>query len=128
MNTQQNNLEMWDLWYPKGAATGLSFARCLIDPQTTVLVHAAPEWLSVTVRTGGELTAEGTDLESTLDSPMTRLRIVGGKVEREDIWPTQEDIGCVVLLPGGEAGILKSWWHSDDQSEWRWDISFYNQK
>jgi hypothetical protein len=31
-----------------------------------------------------------------------------------------------VILPGGEAGILKSWWHADDHSEWRWQIEFYN--
>jgi hypothetical protein len=33
----------------------------------------------------------------------------------------------VVLLPGGEAGILKSWWNADDRKEWRWDVEFYNQ-
>ena len=42
----------------------------------------------------------------------------------EDGWPTQSDIGRVVRLPGGEAGILKSWWHADDYSEWRWQVEF----
>lgn len=107
----------------------MSFARCAIDPQTTVLVHAAPQWLSVTVRSGdGKIKADASDLESTLDSPMTRLRVIDGSIEREDIWPTEADIGCVVLLPGGEAGILKSWWHAEDRSEWRWDITFFNRR
>jgi len=32
-----------------------------------------------------------------------------------------------VILPGGEAGILKAWWNADDRKEWRWQIEFYNQ-
>jgi hypothetical protein len=45
----------------------------------------------------------------------------------EDGWPAPTDIGRVVLLPGGEAGILKSWWSADDRKEWRWQVEFYNQ-
>ena len=37
-----------------------------------------------------------------------------------------DDLGRLVILPGGEAGILKSWWHADDHSEWRWQLEFYN--
>ena len=39
----------------------------------------------------------------------------------------KQDIGRVVILPGGEAGILKSWWNADDRREWRWQVEFYNQ-
>jgi hypothetical protein len=46
----------------------------------------------------------------------------------EDGWPSQEDLGRLVILPGGEAGILKAWWHAEDQSEWRWQVEFYNHR
>lgn len=122
-------LETWELWYPKAAAAGLSFSRSEIDPQDIVLVHAAPESLTVIVRGAeGALKAEGEELPATLDSPMARLRCVGGKIEREDVWPTEEDIGRIVLLPGGEAGVLLEWWNAPDHSEWRWKIEFYNKK
>jgi hypothetical protein len=49
-------------------------------------------------------------------------------VQREDIWPRPTDLGSIVLLPGGEAGVLKAWWHADDHSEWRWQVEFYNRK
>lgn len=28
----------------------------------------------------------------------------------------------LVILPGGEAGILTAWWHAPDHSEWRWQL------
>lgn len=125
----ENTMETWELWYPKAAAAGLSFSRSEIDPQDTVLVHAAPDSLTVIVRgADGALKAEGEDLPATQDSPMARLRCAGGKIEREDVWPTAEDIGRIVLLPGGEAGVLLEWWNAPDKSEWRWKIEFYNQK
>lgn len=52
----------------------------------------------------------------------------GSAIALEDGWPTEADIGRVVLLPGGEAGILKRWWHSDDKIEWRWQVEFYNHR
>ena len=33
-----------------------------------------------------------------------------------------------VLLPGGEVGILLSWWNAAGESEWRWQVEFYNQR
>jgi len=51
----------------------------------------------------------------------------GNIITLEDGWPTEQDIGRVVILPGGEAGILKSWWNADDRREWRWQVEFYNQ-
>ena len=44
----------------------------------------------------------------------------------EDGWPTPDDLERLVILPGGEAGILKAWWHADDRSHWRWQIEFCN--
>jgi hypothetical protein len=121
--------EVWDLWYPKAGATGISFARSRIDPVDVVLVHAVPEVLSVTIRNeDGTVKAEGQDLKMNADTPMTRLRCVGGKVEREDIWPEEGDLGQIVLLPGVEAGVLQDWWHAPDHSEWRWQVEFYNHR
>jgi hypothetical protein len=50
----------------------------------------------------------------------------GDAIEREDIWPTADDLGRLVILPGGEVGTLKEWWHANDHKEWRWQIELYN--
>jgi hypothetical protein len=125
----QQTTEEWDLWYPKAAATGLPFARGRIAGTSVLLVHAAPPVLTVTVRDGaGRVVATGIDLEATGDTPIARLTRRGDQVERADIWPGADDIDRLVLLPGGEAGTLKQWWHADDRSEWRWQIELYNHR
>jgi hypothetical protein len=58
--------------------------------------------------------------------PMARLQREGMAIRREDRWPNADDIDSVVILPGGEAGLLKSWWNAADGSEWRWQVEFYN--
>ena len=122
-------MEIWELWYPKAAAAGLSFGRSKIDGAERLLVHAAPPVLSVVVRDQqGKLLAEGVDLEANGDTPMARLIRQGGRILREDIWPGEDDIERIVLLPGGEAGILTYWWNAEDHSEWRWRVEFYNQR
>jgi len=110
-------------------AEELSFeqARGRIDPTDTLLVHAAPDFLTVEVRDeSGRRLAFAQDLERTMESPICRLTRAGATVYREDIWPSDADLGTPVLLPGGEAGILKAWWHADDRKEWRWQIELYN--
>jgi hypothetical protein len=120
-------MQTWELWYPAAAATGLHFARCRIDHQQSVLVHSAPPVLSVTVSDGdGKISAHGEALEATQKTPMARLTIQGEIIVREDLWPVEADYGSVVLLPGGEAGILRSWWNAGDNTEWRWQVEFYN--
>lgn len=47
---------------------------------------------------------------------------------REDRWPNDGDLGAFVLLPGGEVGRLLSWRNADDESEWRWQVEFYNHR
>jgi len=122
-------MEIWDIWYPKAGATGLPFARGRIDGAEVMLVHAAPPFLTVTIRTDdGKVLAEGKELEQTDDTPITRLTRQGDQVARADIWPGAEDIGRLVLLPGGEVGVLKQWWHAADHSEWRWQIELYNHR
>ena len=120
-------MHTWSLWYPKAAATGLLHSRARIDPTEVVLVHAAGEVLTVEVHDeNGHLIAFGQDLERTQESPITRLTKTGDTVTREDVWPSEEDLGTVVILPGGEAGVLKQWWHAEDRKEWRWQIELYN--
>lgn len=126
-----DQLETWDLWLPGPGATGLPFARSRVNANDTrdrVLVHAAPTRLQVTVRdAAGNMIATGDGLERHQPGPMSFLIRHGATITLEDGWPTEQDIGRVVILPGGEAGILKSWWNADDRKEWRWDVEFYNQ-
>ena len=114
-------LEQWDMWFPAVGATGLSFARSEVDAEAAgdrVLVHAAPPKLEVTVRDEtGRVIAEGRGLERGQPGPMSFLVREGDAIRLEDGWPSQEDLGRLVILPGGEAGILKAWWHAEDQSE-----------
>lgn len=122
-------IQDWDLWYPKAAATGIPFARGRVESVDVMLVHAAPPVLTATVRSAdGRVLAEGNDLEQTDDTPITRLTRRGDTIEREDIWPADGDIGRLVLLPGGEAGKLLLWWNAPDHSEWRWQVEFYNHR
>ena len=125
----KHELQIWDLWYPQAGATGVPFARGRIDATKILLVHAAPPMLTVEVRTdNGERLAYAQDLPQTADRPITRLTWQGDKITREDLWPAQEDIGQLVILPGGEVGQLLSWWNAGDGSEWRWQVEFYNHR
>ena len=126
-----DQLETWDLWFPGPGATGLPFARARVnaaDVAERVLVHAAPQKLQVTVRDqSGSVVAKGEGLERHQPGPISFLIRSGATITLEDGWPTEQDIGRVVILPGGEAGILTSWWNADDRREWRWQVEFYNQ-
>ena len=123
-------LEVWDLWFPDAGATGMSFARSRVDDQAAgnrLLIHAAPAKLDVVVRDqDGKPIAQGRGLERGQSGPMSYLVRQNATIVLEDGWPTPEDLGRLVILPGGEAGILKAWWHADDRSEWRWQVEFYN--
>ena len=126
MKTQS---QLWDLWYPKAAATGVPFARGRLDATEILFVHAAPPMLTVEVRSeAGQRVAYAKDLPQTDDRPMARLTLQGENITREDLWPTESDIGQLVILPGGEVGTLTSWWNAQDGSEWRWQVEFYNHR
>jgi hypothetical protein len=121
--------QIWDLWYPKAAATGVPFARGRLDETDILWVHAAPPVLTVEVRSeNGERIAYAKDIEQTADRPMARLTVQGENITREDQWPTESDIGQLVILPGGEVGTLISWWNAEDGSQWRWQVEFYNHR
>lgn len=123
----QSKLQIWDLWYPQAAATGVPFARGRLESTNILLVHAPPPMLTVEVPgESGNRLAFSEDLPQTHDRPIARLQREGETITREDLWPTQEDIGQLVILPGGEVGKLVSWWNAEDGSEWRWQVEFYN--
>ncbi len=127
--TTQSQLQSWDLWYPQAASTGVSFARGRLDAVNILLVHAPPPMLTVEVRSeGGKRLAYVQDLAQTADRPMARLVLQDEHIRREDFWPSQEDLGRLVILPGGEVGRLLSWWNAEDGGEWRWQVEFYNQR
>jgi hypothetical protein len=123
------SIQIWDLWFPQGGATGVPFARGRLDNTPVLLVHAPPPTLTIEIRSdAGRRLAFGKDLVQTADRPMARLIRKRNKILREDLWPTQDDIGLPVILPGGEVGILKQWWNASNGSEWRWQIEFYNHR
>jgi hypothetical protein len=127
--TKDKPLQLWDLWYPQAGATGMSFARGRLAATNTLIVHAPPPSLTVEIRSdNGSRLAYGQDLPQTADRPMARLTRRGKRIVRQDLWPTQKDIGEVVILPGGEVGILMQWWNAEDGREWRWQIEFYNHR
>ena len=125
----RTRLQVWDLWYPQAGATGVSFARGRLEPTNVLIVHAPPPMLTVEVHSqAGRRLAKGQDLPQTADCPMARLTRRGSRVFREDLWPTEKDIGRLVILPGGEVGQLLEWWNAEDGSEWRWQLEFYNHR
>ncbi len=125
-----DHVHTWELWYPSAGATGLPIARARIDPAEVVWAHALPRRVSVTVRQGDDqVIARGEALSRSGGYlPMTRLALEGDAVKREDRWPTEADLGTVVILPGGEAGILTAWWNEEDGSAWRWSVEFSNRR
>lgn len=117
---------IWEIRSPDGGMLGLEVARAITDPCEAVLGHAFPERIDVTVRDGERLVAQGSGLTAQRSTPMARLEVSGGTVMRTQVWPTDADHGKPVILPGGEVGVLTSWWNAEDGSEWRWSVEFYN--
>ena len=119
--------QLWELRNPDGGATGLEWARARIGAVDQVLLHAASERIDVQIYDeAGELVAEGRDLAAEGATPISRLTLNEGRFKRENVWPTEADLGTVVILPGGEAGILTAWWNADDERSWRWSIELSN--
>ncbi len=122
-------MEIWEVWYPNAASDGLLVARGKCDTVDAIWLHAAPETIRVEVRSGdGQRLAFGDQLQAQSDGPMTRLVRNGEQIQREDRWPTDADLGTLVLLPGGEIGQLTAWWNAPNGNEWRWSVEFYNHR
>lgn len=117
----------WDLRNPDGGILGLEFARGIAAQTDCMLAHSLPERVDVTVTDeASHVVAKGEALSSDASRPMARLWVRGDRIERENVWPDDSDVGRPVILPGGEVGILCSWWNADDGSEWRWQVEFSN--
>jgi hypothetical protein len=122
-------METWSVWYPNAAADGLLVARGKCDPTAVLWLHAAPDTLRVEIYDAdGARSALGDQLQAAAALPMTRLVRDGAAVRREDRWPTEADLGALVLLPGGEIGRLTAWWNAPDHAQWRWSVEFYNHR
>jgi hypothetical protein len=120
---------VWELRNPDGGALGLEFAKARMASHRVVLVHAAPSRLNVVVRKVNEqLLAIGTDLRAPGETPISRLTLDDLRIVRENVWPGEGDIGLPVILPGGEVGILRSWWNAQDHSSWRWTVELSNSR
>ncbi len=118
---------IWEIRNPDGGAMGLEFSRALMAAHEHVLAHALPERIDVEVRTSaGGLVARAEELASEVSTPMARLDLHGEGIVRENVWPSEEDIGKPVILAGGEVGILRSWWNADDHREWTWTLELHN--
>jgi len=119
---------VWEIRTP-GGMLGIEVARGLMAAAPVVLAHSLPARVSVTVRDdAGAVVARSSDLEADGETPMARLCLEDGRVTRRQVWPTDDDIGLPVILPGGEVGILCEWWNAPDGSEWRWRVEFHNAK
>lgn len=119
----------WDLRNPDGGMLGLEFARGVADATDCLLAHSLPERVSVAVTDDcGDVVAKGDELAGDGTSPMARLWLRGERIERENVWPDETDLGRAVILPGGEVGILRAWWNADDGSAWRWQVEFANSR
>jgi hypothetical protein len=107
---------------------GLEFARCITaEGLTRVLVHAAPERVSVEVVDDQHHLVVAGDADRVGDySPMTELTIDADRVARREVWPDENHHGLPVLLPGGEVGVLTAWCHGEDRSWWQWSVEFSN--
>ena len=119
---------VWQIRSPEGGAKGLEFALAEMDAgYATVLVHAAPSRMQVVVTSGDRVVARADDLsDDARSTPMSRVWIAEGTLSRENVWPSEVDVGLPVILPGGEVGILLSWWNADDESEWSWRLELHN--
>lgn len=119
--------QIWEIRNPDGGSTGLEVARGRMAPHRVVLAHALPERVDVeVVDEHGLRLASGARLGGDIRSPMSRLAIRGDRIERENVWPDDDDLGIPVILPGGEVGILTAWWHERDRSAWRWSVELSN--
>lgn len=125
-----DHLHTWEVYDPGAGATGIHIARARIDPVDVVWVHSVPRRVTVTVRQGDDrVVARGEGLtRGSSYRPMTRFAIEGDAITREDRWPTDADLGAIVILPGGEAGVLTAWWNAEDGSAWRWSVEFSNRR
>lgn len=118
---------IWEIRNPDGGAMGLEVARGRAGDHDVMLAHAMPERIDVIVTDAdGAVIASGNDLWHEVSTPISRLTIKEGTIRRENFWPSADEMGLPLILPGGEIGLLTAWWNAEDHSEWRWSIELHN--
>jgi len=123
------SIHVWDIRSTDGGSTGLPFARGRLEARESIIGHALPSAIDVFVtEEDGTPVASGRGLRGDADTPMGRLMIEGRSVRRAQIWPGAGDLSSIVILPGGETGVLTAWWNAPDHSEWRWSVEFSNHR
>lgn len=122
-------VRVWQIRSTEGGSTGLEFANARMEAADVVIAHALPGEVRIEVRDAeGTVVARGKRLGAKERTPMARLTVDGTAVRREQIWPSDADLGLPVILPGGEVGILTAWWNAEDHSSWRWSIELSNHR
>ena len=118
----------WTIRTRDGGMNGVEFSCCTTAAGfARVLVHAAPAMAEMEVRSDDdELIARGEITRDGDYSPMTLVELDDGTLRRSEVWPDDTYLGALVLLSGGEAGVLQSWEHAADHSWWRWSVEFAN--
>jgi hypothetical protein len=96
------------------------FGTAWTRPDEPLLVHGAPRYLRYRRTDGGP--EWGPALERKGNHPMTLLDLSAGT--RCELWPSEDQMGLPVLLPGGEEGRLLSFEHSPDGERWTWTLEF----
>ncbi len=116
----------WDIWVADDGVLGTSFAHGWLEPTDTLIVYDAPDTFDVQLRdSDGTIIASADDLARSTDSPITRLRIRGKKIVRDEIGSHEAiESGYQVLLQGGKVGTLKKCSSDADHQEWHLDIEF----
>jgi hypothetical protein len=117
--------QRWDIWVADEKIMGTSFAYGWLEPTDSLIVYEAPDTMDVQLRdSDGTILASGDDLARSAETPLTRLRVRGKKIVRDERWPHEVESGALVLLQGGKVGILKKCSSDDDYQEWHLDIEF----
>ena len=77
---------IWHLRNPDGASMGLEFATGRSAPTVTMLGHSLPERVDVEVRDeASAMIARADGLEHEAVTPMSRLTLRNGSIERENV-------------------------------------------
>jgi hypothetical protein len=101
------------------------FGKGWTAPGEPLLIHGAPRFLRF--RRLEPVEPEWTSaLERTGDQPIALLDLE--RLDRQELWPSEEHSGLPVLLPGGEEGRLLRFEHSPDGDRWTWALEFRGER
>lgn len=114
--------EAWAVETSKDGERWRFYGKAWKWPDERVLLHAAPRFVRFRQIVPVEQSDWCDPLHGDGDTPMTLLGME--RREREDLWPGQEHLGLLVLLPGGEAGRLLRFERGGDGRTWTYALEF----